>query len=230
MQNDIIVPVLILIQANSPQTIKKSDAYIEGCAAGDMINSLTRENYGDSLIFIPIKYRRTFREHAARTTERLGEFITEHEQYDVSKLIPNDRGFNCINPTNEHEIVQTANDLVMLLPGATVKAGKVMFKGELEPIMIRSKFTKWRMAKQLNSLAKRLTVDVGNNRMEAPRYAGYYNLKSAYIEDAENPYYNYSVEYLDWVSEDHFTQVEGFYNALAGKSVSAVGDDEGDTY
>ena len=225
-QDDITVPVLVLVQANSPQTIKKSDAYIVDCSAGDMINSLTRENYGDELYFIPITYRRTFREHAARTTERLGDYIAEHLAFDMASLEQNEKGFPCLVPDTGHEIVQTGNDLVMLLPEAKLTKGKITFSGELEAIMIRSRFTKWRMAKQLNSLCKRLTLAVGDRKVEAPRFAGCYRLASEYVDDGENSYYNWSVSFIDWNSEAEYNEAEAFYDSIVSKVVHTVGDDE----
>ena len=228
-QDDILLSALILLQSNSPQLIKKSDAYVEGSSAGDMINSVTRENYGDELIFVPITFNRTYREHKPREADgRLGDMVAEHDTYDMSTLEENEKGIRCLAPETGNEIVQCANNLVVCFPNATWDESKqclVMDDDKSEPIMIRMRMTKWRAAKQLNTLCKRLVVNDGDNKYEAPRFAGYYKLSSIFVE-GDNDYFNYEVSYLGWCSEEHFASAEDFYTSVKGKTVKTVGDDE----
>lgn len=58
--NDIVIPRLEVVQAMSP-CLKKSDAaYIDGIQQGDMYNSVTRINYGDTVVLTPVLFRKEY--------------------------------------------------------------------------------------------------------------------------------------------------------------------------
>jgi len=54
-QEDISLPRLGLAQALSPEVQKNEANYIEGCGAGDLFNTLTRENYGETVPVVVVR-------------------------------------------------------------------------------------------------------------------------------------------------------------------------------
>ena len=56
--NDYIIPYAKLLQALSPEIGKNNSEFIQNAASGDIVNSLTKHNYGSSLKFIPIMFQK----------------------------------------------------------------------------------------------------------------------------------------------------------------------------
>ena len=54
---DLVIPRLEIAQALSPCIDKTDSAFIEGCEPGMLFNSVTRELYGESVIFVPVLFK-----------------------------------------------------------------------------------------------------------------------------------------------------------------------------
>ena len=54
--DDLVIPRLEIVQALSPAVKKGDPGYIKGAELGDLTNSVTRKNYGESVLVIPVHY------------------------------------------------------------------------------------------------------------------------------------------------------------------------------
>lgn len=53
---DIVIPRLELVQSSSPCLKRNDPKYVQGAQIGQLINSVTRELYGDSVLVVPVYY------------------------------------------------------------------------------------------------------------------------------------------------------------------------------
>src|ERR1700722_5012726 len=67
-RQDLAIPRLTILQANSPQKTKSAPSYIKGAEEGDICDILnaTRFSGDDGILVIPISYRRAFIEWKLR--------------------------------------------------------------------------------------------------------------------------------------------------------------------
>ena len=116
---DNLVPLVYVLQANSPQVNKRNDAYIEGAEAGDIWlrhspTPIIKGNEG--IIFIPCSYDRDYVEWIPRDAG--GGFVGRHRSLPPECQVVRDQGRKVINRMpNGNELVDTATHAgVALLP------------------------------------------------------------------------------------------------------------------
>ena len=98
---DITIPRLSIIQANSPQRKKKDEKYIENADEGDVFNTVTGQLYKEPLTVIPCAYRKTYVEWIPR--EKGGGFVAA---YDIR---PSD---TTTDPATRKSFLKNGNQLV----------------------------------------------------------------------------------------------------------------------
>jgi hypothetical protein len=62
--NDVTIPFLKILQKLSPECDEAAQSYVKGSKAGMFMNSLTKELYGNSVEFIPVRYEPVWLEWA----------------------------------------------------------------------------------------------------------------------------------------------------------------------
>lgn len=58
--NDMVLPRINVLQALSPQINKRDSGYIDGAEQGIIFNTVTNELYGESVTFVPVKFKKEF--------------------------------------------------------------------------------------------------------------------------------------------------------------------------
>lgn len=106
-KDDLAIPFLVILQANSPQCKRSDGAYVEGAAEGMLYNSVTKEVYDPvkkPLIVIPCAYDRNFVEWKIR--ENGGGFVAQHS---VEKGIAMQA--ECMRDDKNRDITKAGNQL-----------------------------------------------------------------------------------------------------------------------
>ena len=67
---DLLIPRLKIVQAQSPETKRTNSSYMEGAKEGDLIDSQMGINYGDQVEFLPVLFRKEWIEWAPRDTQK----------------------------------------------------------------------------------------------------------------------------------------------------------------
>jgi hypothetical protein len=57
---DLVIPRLEVLQALSPELDPQKPEFIKGASQGDLINSVTRQNYGREVFIVPIHYSKQY--------------------------------------------------------------------------------------------------------------------------------------------------------------------------
>lgn len=180
---DIQLPILNLLQSNSPQCQEGHEARIEGAVAGMMLNSVTREVYGKELIFIPAFKERCVNEWISR--KHGGGFVTRHEA--GSELYNFAKGkfgkvFHPQEPT--HELVET------------VYLYSLIEKEDPEMIVLSFSSTKLTPFKKWNTTTSMYQVKTEDGRRQnPPMYAHRVRLRTQSQTNArKETFFNFVLE------------------------------------
>ena len=75
---DLTIPRLKILQALNPEVNKRDGKYVEGAAAGDILNTVTKELFTEDsgCVAIPVAYKRMFLEWTPR--ESGGGLVQQH--------------------------------------------------------------------------------------------------------------------------------------------------------
>ncbi|QRE00554.1 hypothetical protein [Burkholderia phage BCSR129] len=198
---DLILPRLGQIQALSPQ-IKKSDAaYIEGAEQGQLFNNLTNEVYGETIVFIPVIYRKEwviFKDRKAGGGF-FGAHPTEKEALEAIAQLPDADKLEAIESHNHIGYVITAD-------------------GKRQQIVFTCTKSKIKASRKLNSLVTMAGVD---------RFAKAYEIKS--FEDkntAGDAYWNVDVKALGFLPELLYKEMSDQYEILKTLTIKVQHEDE----
>lgn len=194
-QEDIEIPRLILVQANSKQTKKSKDEYIEGASPGDITNSLTKENYGPSIRITPIMMTRTYAVWVDRKKDAnggyRGRFDTELEAMKYIELQEDGAKLE-VNFTHDHLVILDNGDQVMY------SAAK----------------SKLRSSKKMNTFAKLVGGD---------RFGRAYSLSTFEDSNENGEFHNFAMEQDGFPSEEIYLAAESMYEMLNAGEVTVKG-------
>lgn len=198
--NDLILPRLGQIQALSPQ-IKKSDAqFIEGAEQGMLFNNLTGELLGNSIVFIPVLFRKewvVFKDRKAGGGF-FGAFPTEAEALAEIENLPDSDKLEAIESHNHIGYVVTAT-------------------GERQQLVFTCTKSKIKASRKLNSLVTMAGVD---------RFAKAYEIRS--FEDQNksgDDYWNVDVKPLGFLPLALFKEMEASYEVLKDLTIKVKHDE-----
>ena len=88
---DLTIPRLKILQALSPEVNKRDGKYVDGAAAGDIINTVTNELFTEETgcVVIPVSYKRMFLEWQPR--ESGGGLIQQHLDPEILSKTTKDK-------------------------------------------------------------------------------------------------------------------------------------------
>jgi hypothetical protein len=186
---DITIPRIEVMQALSPCLDKKKPEYIEGGEQGHLYNSVTRQDYGEHIIVVPVLFRSQFlvwRERKLGGGFR-GAYDTAEEAREAAA--------GTEDPQN-WAIIPTAQNLVLV----------VHADGTTEEAMISMAKTKLKVSRQWNALVR---INGGD------RFSRAYNVFS--VDDANSQgqdYKNLGVANAGFPSEANYLQAEALYEQV----------------
>lgn len=207
-KGDILLPRIKLLQPLSPEVTE------EGMEAGTLVNSLSKKNYGEELIFIPILH----------TKSRI-LWIPRDEGggMECSSLT----GIKPVNPyiikENKKEVPYTSCDTCPRSqwngdepPACTIYFNfLITVVSENEPVILSFSKTKTKIGKKLISL----TRYVGGN---LDMFAKKYKLSAVMEKNSQKQsYYNYGVMPLEFCSPKEYKMAENFYLSLKDKPIQS---------
>lgn len=186
---DIILPRIDVLQALSPQIKKSDSAYIEGAEQGCIFNTVSQELYGDSILFVPVKFTREFivwQDRKAGGGFR-GSFPTAEEAERMRIAMDNPDG---------HEVVETHVHFILL----------VHDDGRLEEAVLSLAKSKRKVSRKLNSLVQMIPGD---------RFSRMYKLKAVEVDGPKGEYWSFEVAGVGYVSKEVWQRGQQTYEAVS---------------
>jgi hypothetical protein len=195
--NDMIMPRLVICQSMTEQRKRSSTSYIEGLQEGDLFNSLTGENYGCSVSFVPLFFYKS--RILFKPMDQGGGILCQSPNAKQCSL---NAGGPCAHdkwgPNGEPpECTELFN-----FPSFILKAD-----GQRELVIISFKSTGIKAAKQLNSFIRYRNADT---------FAGIYRLSTQPDKNnAGQEYFVPAVANAGWVDKELYGFCEAAWEALA---------------
>lgn len=202
---DIVIPRLEVVQALSPCLKRNDPEYIEGAEPGMLYNNVTRELYGDSVLLMPIYFRKEFLVWVDRKKQPgskdgfRGSFATAElaarriEEADEDDL----------------QVVDTAQQFCML----------VHTEQRVEEVVVSMARSKMKVSRRWNSLIRLAGGD---------RFSRIYKMSSVEEKGKKGDYHNFAVDQYGFPSKPLYELAIQKYESIAQGNVKA--DVSGNTY
>lgn len=86
-RDDIVIPRLVILQSNSPQTQKRENTYVEGAEPGMIHDTVSGELWDgeEGIVILPVYFRHTYVEWIIR--ENGGGFVADHGMVGGKELL-----------------------------------------------------------------------------------------------------------------------------------------------
>lgn len=183
-REDYQVPLLTILQSNSPQVKRSSDRYLEGASEGDIFSSTTGTVFDGAagVLVIPCATERKHVEWVPRDSGGSGGFVGQH---DVEKniLAQCTRDGSRTYLPNGNEIIDTVYNYVLLLDENN--------KDSFEPIVIPMSRTQLKIHRRWTEAQTRQAVTIGGKRYKLKRFHQIWRLST--IGESRNGY-----DYMNW--------------------------------
>tara|TARA_R110000765_G_scaffold143473_2_gene245062 strand:- start:1262 stop:1969 length:708 start_codon:yes stop_codon:yes gene_type:complete len=192
--DDITIPRVDVLQALSPQRKKSNAEYIEGAEEGMLFNTVTKQLYGSSFVFVPVYFRKEYVIWKDRNQGGgfCGAFTSELEA--MAAMESQD-----LNPEH-HKISDTGQHFGLLVDDHESDTPKI------EEAVISMSRSKMKVSRQLNTMIRM----AGGDRFERA-----YTVASAESTNNQgDEFFNISVKQLGFVSESVFKAAEVVYTAI----------------
>ena len=202
---DVTVPRLGLCQSNSPQRIRNDAKYIEGLTDGEFFNSISRENYGNSVLIVPLLFYKS----RIRYGKTMGDPLRCQALDGLHGV--GDPGGSCLTcplaqfGTSEKEgsNAPACQEFFNYASLVVEDGGRVSPQGL---VVFSLKSTAIKVAKEWNSLIRFRNADM---------FAGIYRIKSAARADGKHNWWTAVVENAGWVSQQAYESAKVAYAAVA---------------
>ncbi len=201
---DLVIPRLEIVQALSPCIDESDAAYIEGAKPGMLFNSVTRELYGDSVIFIPVLFKQQYL--LWRDRKKGGGFAGAYDSEIEAKAAIKEQ-----NDPDNWEALKTAQHFGLLVEGDSWK---------MDEAVISMARTKLKISRNFNSLVR---INGGD------RFSRAYVVSAVQEQNNEGQkYYNFSIKNFGWAPQQVYTAAEKMYEAVASGERTIVADTSAD--
>lgn len=200
-QEDLGIPFLAVIQANSPQLLKNDAKFIKGAKAGDIFNTVTNEVW-EEVDFVPCFFEKKFVEWRPRNAG--GGFVMAHDRAApvVVNTPPNEKGRRVLK--NGHDIIETAYYYGLIVDD----------NDECQPAVIGMASTQLKKSRRWNTtMATRKLSGTAGQEFTPPTYAYAYTLRTASESNEKGSWYGWDIE-----MEGHLVENESVYQAAVSAS------------
>ena len=186
---DITIPRLAIIQANSPQRKKKDEKYIENADEGDVFNTVTGQLYKEPLTVIPCAYRKSYVEWIPR--EKGGGFVAT---YDVR---PSD---TTTDPTTRKSFLKNGNQLV-----DTAEHYVVIKKDDdtYEQAVLTMTSSNLTVSRKWNTLLKMKKINVKGQMIDPPSFMYEFTLSTVEATNDQGTWQKYKIEEVGQIDKKH---------------------------
>jgi len=206
-KTDLVLPRIKLLQPLSPEVTgeeKKGEA-------GHLFNTLTMQDYGASLIFIPVTH---FKSRIHWLPREDGGGILCSAQDGLHQTTSGDVG---IGLCTDCELAKWHNDAENKAPECTIYYNfAIIVEGETTPVALSMERTKIKAAKKLLSLASL----AGKLDMFGKKY----KITTVKEKNKKGVWYNYAIEPVGYVTAKEFKIAETTYESLKNLTVTIEQD------
>lgn len=186
------IPRVKLLQKMSDEVDRHHIGYIDGAKDGDFLNSLTKENYGDSIYVIPIKFKEEFAVWRKRDAGGglIGTFKSDADAR--AAVAANEK-------PQDLDIVQGHAHVLLVKNAAT---------GELsKPVIMDFSSSKLRVSRGWNS-----QIDIKGG----DRFTGLWKLSSvAAMSKSKQQFMTLEVSFVGWAQEEDYKAAEAYYEQFS---------------
>jgi len=200
--DDIVLPRISLLQALSPQLDEQDAAFVEGAKAGDILNSLTGENYGRELTIIPVYFRKEYVIWKDRKKGG-GMFGVYQSKQDAAQALAT----TLEPPLEDYDIMDTAQQFVLV----------VNADGSLTEALMSMSRTKMAVSRKLQSLIRLSGLD---------SFANQYKLSVVSAQSDSGKYFNFAVTPAGYAAEEHYHAAESCYESITANESRYVAHKE----
>lgn len=215
---DLVIPRLEIVQGLSPAVKRGDPGFIQGAVAGHIINSVTRQLYGESAMVVPVHFSVQYlvwrkRKYIDPRTNK--EVNTEGGFFGAfpDSMAADARMKEAIASEGHDpasiEVIDTPQHLCLLLNPET---------GSYDEIMVSMPRTKAKVSRQWNSMIKLAGGD---------RFSRVYKLSADFTKNAKGDFYNFHVDLLGFPAEDLYRKAEELYKVVAAGERKIVMDVSG---
>lgn len=203
--DDMTVPRLELVQSLSEVRKKASPNYIEGIQEGDLYNNVTREVYGESVLFVPVTF---VKEYLLWRDQKQGggfggSFATAEEAEGVRSTM---------EKPEEWEVVDTPQHFGLIISEST---------GQITEAVVSMAKSKARVSRKFNSLVR---LNGGD------RFSRIYRIRGVSDQNkAGQDFFNLAIDPVAFVNEALYRRAEKFYDLLMSGKVVADRTFDGET-
>lgn len=187
------IPRVSLLQKMSDEVDRHHINYVKDAKDGDFLNKLTRENYGDSLYVIPIKFKEEFAVWRKRDAGGglIGTFKTEADARAAVQA--NEK-------PQDLDIVQGHAHALLIKNPET---------GELsKPVIMDFSSSKLKVSRGWNS-----QIDIKGG----DRFSGLWKLSSvAAMSRSKQQFMTLEVSFIGWATEEDYKTAEAYYEQMRG--------------
>jgi hypothetical protein len=188
--DDLTIPRLKILQALSPEVNKRDGKYVDGAAAGDIINTVTSELFTEETgcTVIPVAYKRMFLEWQPR--ENGGGLIQQHLDPDIlSKTTKDKTGADVLE--NGNYIQTSATHYALVVSGDSY-----------QQVMIPMAGTQLKKSRTWNSVMASLKVKSSEGKVfTPPSYSHKYKLTTVAESNDRGTWFGWSIENLGVLEE-----------------------------
>lgn len=187
-------PRVKLLQKMSDEVDRHHVNFVEGAKDGDFLNSLTRENYGDSIYVIPIKFKEEFT--CWRDREKGGGLLGSYKTLEEANAAI------ALTERPEEWKAQQGHSHILLIKDP--KTGALS-----RPVIMDFTSSKLKTSRNWNS---QITIKGGD------RFTGLWKL-SAVAAKAKNgaQFMNLEASFVGWATEEDYKAAGEYYDQFAGR-------------
>ncbi len=211
--NDIAIPMLQVLQTNSPQVDEDNDKYIDGAKPGDLLDTASQTIYSKDK-GIEIVFAAYFSEYVEWKPRDIGGGLAGRHPITSSLATSAKRDGGKLILANGNNLVETHYHIGVMKNAA----------GALTWVIVPMTSTKIPVSKKLN----KVVMDARVNGVQPPRFANRILLKSVKQENAKGKFYNFGFDYLGLVEDAQIYLAAKELNAAftAGKVMVPVEEPE----
>ena len=188
---DLTIPRLKILQALSPEVNKRDGKYVEGAAAGDILNTVTKELYTEDqgCLVIPVAYKRMFLEWQPR--ESGGGLIKQHLDPNILSQTTKDKtGADMLENGN---YIQTS----------ATHYGVVVEGESYQQVMIPMAGTQLKKSRTWNSVMASIKVKSSTGKVfTPPSYSHKYKLTTVAESNDRGTWFGWNIELSGVLNEE----------------------------
>lgn len=193
--DDLVIPRLELIQALSHSVTPGDAGFVEGAKAGQLMNSVTKQLYGDSVIVVPVVFKKLFL--VWRDLKKGGGFLGAYPDMIAAQDVANAKG----GEAEGFEVIDTPTHFCLIVDVNT---------GRVEEITIPMPRTKAKTSRQWNSMVRMAGGD---------RFSRAYRIGTALEKNMQNQaYHNFTVGQMGFPNKSVFQQAEKVYSTFGASN------------